>query len=462
VFRAVAVTRDRSNRDRLAAHDGAVTTQVRGSLSRRSLLVAGGAGVVAAGTAACTDRAPRKPAPPAGFDPQSWASVKAQFVDSAGHARFASFVFSPHPQPVRDAIAGYRAALDADTLEYLHANESRLDDRVAAAASRYLARPPDEIAFTDSTTMSLGVVYGGLFLAPGDEVLTTAHDFYSTHEALRLRSRRDGVSVKRVSLYDNPASASVDQIVARLKAGVTSRTRVVAVTWVHSSTGVKLPIRAIADMLSAINHDRAPGERVLLCVDGVHGFGLEGTTADDLGCDFLMSGTHKWLFGPRGTGLIWGRPQAWQRFQPAIPSFSGDAISSWLTGEARPPIPGPLATAGGYHPFEHRWAVADAFEFHFAIGPSRIASRTHELATMLKDGLAGVGTMVTPKIPELSAGIVCVAVGGGPGSVVAALRGRKVLASATPYDPSYLRLGPSLATDEKDVEAAIAAVRAVV
>ena len=52
---------------------------------------------------------------------------------------------------------------------------------------------------------------------------------------------------------------------------------------------------------------RPERERVLLCVDGVHGFGVEETSPAELGCDLFAAGCHKWLFGPRGTGLLWGR-----------------------------------------------------------------------------------------------------------------------------------------------------------
>src|SRR5205823_12904755 len=124
--------------------------------------------------------------------------------------------------------------------------------------------------------------------------------------SLRRRGVRDGVPVRRVRLYDDPATASVDAIVGRLTAALTPRTRIVAVTWVHSSTGVKLPVKAMAEAIRARN-----GDATLLCVDGVHGFAADDTTPDALGADFLVSGCHKWLFGPRGTGLIWGRPAAW-------------------------------------------------------------------------------------------------------------------------------------------------------
>lgn len=83
---------------------------------------------------------------------------------------------------------------------------------------------------------------------------------------------------------------------------------------------------------------------MLVCLDGVHGFAAAAATPSKLGIDFLITGTHKWLFGPRGTGLIWGRSSAWPRFTPIIPSFIDTAGRE----------PGPWSTPGGFHSFEHR------------------------------------------------------------------------------------------------------------
>jgi selenocysteine lyase/cysteine desulfurase len=433
-------------------------------LTRRTLLATAGAatgavaGVTGLSALSACDPAPPAPASPttggAGlpFDPDSWASVRAQFGLSGEYANFVAFYLASHAASVRAAIERHRAGLDADAHGYLVANEEELDAAARRQAAAYLKTEAGQIAFTDSTTMGLGLLYSGLRLGAGDEVLTTEHDFYSTHESLRLREVRDGIKVRRVRLYDDPAGADAGDIVRRLRAAVTARTRVVAVTWVHSSTGVKLPIRAIADALAAVNRDRPDDQRALLCVDGVHGFGVEDATPAAVGCDFLVSGCHKWLFGPRGTGLVWGSPAGWRRFTPVIPSFSpGDA-------------PGPLATPGGFHSFEHRWALAEAFALHRDIGPSKVAQRTHALATALKDGLAALPKVrvLTPRTPELSAGIVCCEVDGyGPREAMLALHRAKVLTSTTPYDPSYLRFGPSILSSESDVETAVRAVRSM-
>jgi selenocysteine lyase/cysteine desulfurase len=431
-------------------------------LTRRELLAA--AGVTAGATATVTSLAACDPSPPsapspttaaaaaAPLDPNSWSSVRAQFALAPGVANLVAFYLASHAAGVRAAIERHRAGLDADAHGYLLANEEKLETAVRSEAAAYLKTDAGRIAFTDSTTMGLGLLYSGLRLRAGDEVLTTEHDFYATHESLRLRSVRDGATVRRVRLYDDPARADVAEIVRRLRAAVTRRTRVVAITWVHSSTGVKLPVRAIADALAAVNQGRPDEQRALLCVDGVHGFGEEDAAPDDLGCDFLVSGCHKWLLGPRGTGLVWGSDAGWRRFTPVIPTFgAGDTVGS-------------RATPGGFHSFEHRWALAEAFALHRAIGPARVAERTRTLATALKDGLAGLPKvrLHTPRSPELSAGLVCCEVDGyGAVDAVLALARAKVLTSATPYSPSYLRFGPSIVTSESDVDAALRAVRAL-
>jgi selenocysteine lyase/cysteine desulfurase len=415
-------------------------------LTRRELVARAGlaTGAVALGRVERVEAAP---------DLTDWGAVRAQFALSPNRIHLTSFLLAAHPQPVREAIDRHRRRLDGNPVEYLHANEGRLTAEARAAAGRFLAVPASEIALTDSTTMGLGLLYTRLALRPQDEVLTTEHDFYATHEALRL----SGAPVRRVRLYDDPRRATVDEIVTRLRRAVRARTRVVALTWVHSSTGVKLPLRQIADALP---------DRVLICVDGVHGLAAEADTVRSLRCDAFASGCHKWLYGPRGTGILWAGPRARELVRPAIPSFDdGESYGAWLRGGVPSGAPdGARLTPGGFHSFEHRWALADAFRFHESVGRARIESRIRMLVSRLRAGLSDVSgvTVRTPDARSLSAGLVCFDVEGrDPADVVARLAQRRIVASVTPYARRHVRLGPGIVNTVADIDAAVRAVAAL-
>jgi selenocysteine lyase/cysteine desulfurase len=436
------------------------------TLDRRDLLVRTGLLVGAGALAAAGCRSDEEAATAGaakGLD--SWEGVQESFELDRSRAQLSIFLLAPHPRPVRDAIAEHRQRLDADTAVYLHGQEAQLEAEVLQAAAGYLAVAPEEIALTGSTTMGLGLLYATLALDPGEEILTTEHDFFSTHDALRLRAQETGATVRKVRLYDDPAAASEDGIVANLSDAVTPGTRAVALTWVHSSTGVKLPVLAIADALG--ERDAELGKRrTLLCVDAVHGFGVEPEPPGELGCDFLVSGCHKWLFGPRGTGIVWGRAEAWEEVNPTIPSFTDPAsFGAWLLGsEEAAPTTAVAFTPGGYQAFEHRWALTAAFAFRQEIGRDRAAERTHVLARRLKDGLAEIPGVVlrTPSAESLSAGLVCcdVPAGTDPEAFVQRLlEEHGVVASLTPYAARYLRFGLSIANSEEEVDRAVEGVR---
>lgn len=283
------------------------------TMDRRDFLIAS---TLLTGAACVPSRASRCPPPgddsetggaaPAesGTNVESWADVRALFDLDPDYVHMTGLLLASHPRPVREAIEGHRRGLDRNPVLYYETHGLALHEQARAAAARFLGVSEGEVALTDSTTMGLGLIYSGFMLQPGDEILTTTHDHYSTHESLEFNARRSGAEIRKLPLFEDHQanSASVDALVGRIVAGLSDKTRLLALTWVHSSSGLKLPIRAIADALAEHNAAREPHERVLLSVDGVHGFGVDATTIPELGCDVFVAGCHKWLFGPRGTG----------------------------------------------------------------------------------------------------------------------------------------------------------------
>ena len=154
--------------------------------------------------------------------------------------------------------------------------------------------------------------------------------------------------------------------------------------------------------------------------------------------------------------------EAWSAATPTIPTFDGRSYLAWIEG--RPPEdtpPGAAMTPGGFHSFEHRWALADAFAFHGRIRRTRVAERTHALARQLKEGLEDLDRvrLWTPLDEALSAGLVCLEVDGrDPREVVGRLDQQGIIASVTPYATQYVRLGPSIVNTPVEVDEVVAAI----
>ena len=432
-------------------------------LDRRSFLIK--AGVTAAAAVSVSSHTAGTRAG-ASAEPDIWKYVRGQFDQLApDRIHLSSFFLVSHPRPVREAIENHRRAIDDNPLEYLEKNLYDMPGKIQAAAAEYLGGKPEEIALTNSTTMGLALIYQGLPLKSGQEILTTAHDHFVHHESIRLAAERAGASVKKIALYNRTSAVTETEIAERVRKGIMPKTRAVGMTWVHSGTGLKLPIRQISDVIREANRGRAEEDRILLIVDGVHGFGVEDESVPEMGADFFIAGTHKWIFGPRGTGIVWARAENWKELRMVFPAFAAETFGAWMTeSKLSAPMRAAWVGQGGFHAFEYEWALPAAFEFHRKIGRKKIAGRIHFLNEQCRDGLATMRhiKLHTPRSTALSAGLVCFEVDGMKSAdVVKRLHEKSIVASTAPYREGYARLAPSLLNSPEEIDTVLREIKAL-
>ncbi|MCF5052795.1 aminotransferase class V-fold PLP-dependent enzyme [Pseudomonas syringae] len=401
------------------------------------------AGVFAASLPLGTALLPQAMAANATDDP--WTGFKQLFNQDPDYLHFSNFLVASHPRPVREAIERYRAQIDRNpglAMDWDLQETWKREGQVREWAARYLNATPPQIALTGSTSEGLAMIYGGIKVRPDQEILTTVHEHYATQNVLDFRVQKQGTQVRRIKLFDSPSRVSADEVLGTLQRAIRPNTRVLGMTWVQSGSGVKLPVGAIGQLVDEHNRNRDDQDRMLYVVDGVHGFGVENLGFPDMHCDFFIAGTHKWMFGPRGTGLVCARDAKNNYVTPMVPTFSED--KDFAT----------IMTPGGYHAFEHRWAADEAFKLHLQLGKAQVQARIHALNTELKDQLLEHPQieLVTPRSPDLSAGFTFFRVKGQESDAVAAymLKNRVVIDAVERDVGPVIRTAPGLlnSTDE--------------
>ena len=159
---------------------------------------------------------------------------------------------------------------------------------------------PDEVVLGNSTSHGLHLIANGLRWQRGDEVLLVRGDYPATVLPW-LRLAAEGVAIRW--LEPRAGALSADE----LAQAITSRTRVLALTWVNSFTGYAA-LAALGEVC------RATG--ILLVVNGSQGIGARPLNVATTPVDALVSCGYKWLCGPYGTGFTWLHPDLLARLRP--------------------------------------------------------------------------------------------------------------------------------------------------
>jgi selenocysteine lyase/cysteine desulfurase len=376
-----------------------------------------------------------------------WAQLRLLFGQDPNYLHFSNFLITSHPKPVREAIERHRAALDLNpglAMDWDMGVIEQREEQVRVWAGRYLQANAKQIALTGSTTEGLAMIYGGVHVRPDQEILTTAHEHYAVHTILALRKERDGTQVRKIRLFKDPQTATKAEILTAIDNAIRPETRVLGMCWVHSGSGVKLPIGDIGAIVDKHNRNRSDADRIIYVVDGVHGFGVDNLNFPEMNCDFFVAGTHKWMFGPRGTGIVCSRFEEVKYVTPIIPTFSeATAFSTTMT-------------PGGYHSFEYRWALDEAFKLHLQLGKAEVEARIHALNGYLKKRLLEHPQieLVTPLSPALSAGFTFFRVKGKDCNKIAVyLMRNRVIADAVERDVGpVVRTAPGLLNNEAEID----------
>jgi isopenicillin-N epimerase len=219
------------------------------------------------------------------------------------------------PVEVLDAQRAWRDRLEAQPVKFL---SRELDGRLAEvrrAVGDFVGADPDDIGLIANATGGVNAVLRSLRFEPGDEILTTDHEYNAILNVARHVAARDGARVV-VARLPFPA-VSEDDVVARILDATTARTRLAVISHVTSPTALVLPIGRIVAELD--------GRGVDTLVDGAHAPGMVPLDLAGLGAAYYAANLHKWVCAPKGSAFLHVRRDRQAAIRPATISHGANA-----------------------------------------------------------------------------------------------------------------------------------------
>jgi L-cysteine/cystine lyase len=279
--------------------------------------------------------------------------------------------FGPLPRRTVEASARWeRRALEegrAGSAYFEEVGELRAELR--RRIGELIGAPPGSLALTSSTTEGCDIVVAGLALGPEDEVVTTDVEHPGLLGALRCSPA--GVRVAAVR------ERAAGEVLAAIRAEVTDRARLIALSHVAWTTGAVLPVAELA------------GLGVPVLVDGAQSAGAIPVDVGELDCDFFTVSGQKWLLGPDATGALYVRAGWVNRLRLAAPSYL-----SWEDTTELVPWPDARRFESGWAPPGSVAGLIAALDFAEAAGQGRFG-RAAAMAARCRELLDGRAEVVT-------------------------------------------------------------------
>ena len=218
--------------------------------------------------------------------------------------------FGACPKPVFAEYQRWQLELERQPIEFLLRCREALMGTAIDRIADYLNVPDDEIVFVTNATAGLNIVFRSLPFAPGDEILTTNHEYGAVNRLLEYVSRKTGARIvrNRVRLPYQDDTTFVDDFFKC----ASDKTKAIVLSHITSPTALIFPVAQICE--------RAREMGILTIIDGAHAPGQLPLDLAAVGADIYSGNFHKWVCAPKGSAFLHVRSERHNLIDPLIVS----------------------------------------------------------------------------------------------------------------------------------------------
>ena len=223
--------------------------------------------------------------------------------------------FGACPRPVFADYQEWQRKLEHEPVRFMEDEVLLALANSRKALSELVGCEANDLVYFPNPTTALNTFIRNMDLYPGDEVLTTNHEYGALDRTWKYYCQRWKARYRRQHI--RLPLQSREDFIEQLWAGVNERTRCIFISHITSPTALIFPVAEICR--------RAREKGIMTIVDGAHVPGHIDLNISELDADVYAGACHKWLCAPKGTSFLWVRPEHQHRVHPLVVSWGWES-----------------------------------------------------------------------------------------------------------------------------------------
>jgi isopenicillin-N epimerase len=219
--------------------------------------------------------------------------------------------FGACPLTVFDAYQKWQLELEREPVQFMLHRGPKQIEKSKEALAKFIHCHPTDLVFTTNPSYAINIVANSLKLKPGDEILTTDLEYGAMDRTWAHYAAKYGFVYRRQSI-PLPIT-SEEEFCEHFWKGLNSKTKVIFISHITSSTAIILPVEKICRKAKELG--------LLTIVDGAHVPGHIPLDLIALDADIYTGACHKWMMAPKGCSFLYAKSAVQEWLDPLVVSW---------------------------------------------------------------------------------------------------------------------------------------------
>lgn len=224
--------------------------------------------------------------------------------------------FGACPRPVFERYQQYQLELEQEPVEFIVSNGPKYLEQSRIALGKYINCHHNDLVYVTNPSYAVNIIAKSLALQPGDEILTTNIEYGACDKTWEYYCNKTGAVYKKQPIRF-PIESKED-FIKQFFSGLTTNTKLVFISHLTSSTGLRLPVEEICAI--------AKQKGLMTFVDGAHGPGQVTVNLQTMQADIYTGACHKWMLTPKGSSFLYVKNDLQHLFDPLVVSWGYNAM----------------------------------------------------------------------------------------------------------------------------------------